>query len=205
MNRLSAVLGGGQFVKMMKLGEIAFYPKERIGAEFLNAQNYIGVENLLQNKQGKIDSISVPKSGNSIHYKIYDCLIGNIRPYLKKIWFSNNEGGTNGDVLLVRIKDEFKERLEAKFLYHNLASDKFFTYHNNNAKGAKMPRGDKKAIFNFQIPIPPLKVQQEVVDILDRFDKLTNDISEGIPAEINARKKQYEYYREQLLTFKEAK
>ena len=54
-----------------------------------------------------------------------------------------------------------------------------------------------------KIAIPPLEEQQRIVSILDRFDKLCNDISEGLPAEINARQKQYEYYRDKLLTFKE--
>jgi len=52
------------------------------------------------------------------------------------------------------------------------------------------------------ISLPSLEEQQRIVDILDRFDKLCNDISEGLPAEIEARQKQYEYYREKLLTFK---
>ncbi len=56
---------------------------------------------------------------------------------------------------------------------------------------------------NIQIPVPPLEVQHEIVDILDRFDALVNDLSDGLPAEINARRKQYEYYRDRLLTFKE--
>ena len=52
------------------------------------------------------------------------------------------------------------------------------------------------------ISLPPLEEQQRIVDILDRFDRLCNDISEGLPAEIEARQKQYEYYREKLLSFK---
>ena len=55
------------------------------------------------------------------------------------------------------------------------------------------------------IPLPPLEEQRRIVDILDRFDKLCNDISEGLPAEIEARQKQYEYFREKLLTFKKYK
>ena len=55
------------------------------------------------------------------------------------------------------------------------------------------------------IPVPPLEVQQRIVDILDRFDTLCNDISSGLPAEIEMRQKQYEYYRDKLLTFKELK
>ena len=59
-----------------------------------------------------------------------------------------------------------------------------------------------KMINEFVIPVPPLEKQQEIVSILDRFDSLCNDISEGLPAEIEARKKQYEYYRDKLLSFK---
>ncbi|MFA4717623.1 restriction endonuclease subunit S, partial [Helicobacter pylori] len=59
-----------------------------------------------------------------------------------------------------------------------------------------------KDLQNFLIPIPPLEIQQEIVKILDQFSLLTTDLLAGIPAEIKARKKQYEYYREKLLTFK---
>lgn len=55
----------------------------------------------------------------------------------------------------------------------------------------------------FPVPIPPIIVQQRIVDILDRFDALCNDLTSGLPAEIAARQKQYEYYRDKLLTFKE--
>ncbi|MCY3879291.1 MAG: restriction endonuclease subunit S [Rhodobacteraceae bacterium] len=56
----------------------------------------------------------------------------------------------------------------------------------------------------FRIPVPPHEVQQEIVAILDKFDALVNDLSDGLPAEIAARRKQYEHYRDKLLTFKEA-
>ena len=55
------------------------------------------------------------------------------------------------------------------------------------------------------IPVPPIDEQERIVSILDRFDKLCNDISEGLPAEIEARRKQYEYYRDKLLSFEEMK
>ena len=55
----------------------------------------------------------------------------------------------------------------------------------------------------FPIPVPPLAVQQAIVDILDRFDALTSDLTQGLPAEIAARQRQYEYYRDHLLTFRE--
>ena len=57
------------------------------------------------------------------------------------------------------------------------------------------------SIENLSFPLPPIKEQERIVSILDRFDKLCNDISEGLPAEIEARRKQYEYYRDKLLSF----
>jgi len=60
----------------------------------------------------------------------------------------------------------------------------------------------KKVVEKLQLPIPPLSKQKEIVAILDKFDALVNDISTGLPAEIAARKKQYEYYRNQLLEFR---
>ncbi|WP_070429418.1 restriction endonuclease subunit S [Corynebacterium sp. HMSC14B06] len=62
---------------------------------------------------------------------------------------------------------------------------------------------NSKIIKNFRIPIPPLEEQQRIVNILDKFDALVNDLTSGLPAEIEARRQQYEYYRDQLLTFKE--
>ena len=56
-------------------------------------------------------------------------------------------------------------------------------------------------IRKFFVPIPPLDVQQRIVDVLDNFEKICTDLKIGLPAEINARQKQYEYYRDKLLTF----
>ena len=58
-------------------------------------------------------------------------------------------------------------------------------------------------MVNYPIPVPSLEEQQKIVDILDKFYALTTDITAGLPAEIEARRKQYEYYRDQLLTFKQ--
>ena len=193
-------LGGARFdVKWMKLGEISMYAKERIDGNLLSTENYVGVENLLKDKGGKTSSSSVP-CGNAIKFKPGDILIGNIRPYLKKIWLANIIGGTNGDVLCIRVSRN--DLVSSDYLYKCLSSDSFFNYDNSHAKGGKMPRGDKKAVMEYSIPIPPLEEQKRIVSILDRFEALTTDLQSGLPAEIEARRKQYEYYREQLLTFK---
>lgn len=64
-----------------------------------------------------------------------------------------------------------------------------------------MPRGDKNAILAYNVPVPSMEEQERIVSILDRFEALTNDLQNGLPAEIEARRQQYEYYRNKLLTF----
>ena len=189
-------------VEWKTLGEVGEYSNKRISATDMNTEIYVGVDNLLPNKQGKTISSYVPTTGNLTMYQENDILVGNIRPYLKKIWRATNKGGTNGDVLVIRINEKNKYKLSSEYLYYLISSDDFFNYNMQFAKGAKMPRGDKSAIMKYKIPIPPLSEQERIVTILDKFDKLVNDISEGLPAEINARRKQYEYYREKLLNFK---
>ncbi len=185
-------------VEWKKLGEVAEYSSRKVNAIALSKHNYIGVDNLLQNKAGKKDSNYVPTDGNFTAYTIGDVLIGNIRPYLKKIWLANQDGGTNGDVLVIHTTDK---SVDAEYLYQVLADDKFFVYNMQYAKGAKMPRGNKQKIMDYLIPIPPLHVQQRIVSLLDKFHTLTTSISEGLPREIELRKQQYAYYRDQLLSF----
>ena len=181
--------------------DIAEYAKERISNNELTVENYISVENLLQDRAGKRNAEKIPTECNLIKFNCRDILVGNIRPYLKKIWFSDCVGGTNGDVLVIRSKNV--DVAYPKFLYYILAADEFFEYDNQNSKGAKMPRGNKDAVMSYKFYLPTVEKQKKIVNILDRFDTLCNDISEGLPAEIEARQKQYEYYREKLLNFKE--
>jgi type I restriction enzyme, S subunit len=188
----------------MAMASIAKYSDTRIGADDLDNDNYVGVDNILQNRAGKTSSNYVPQTGKFTCYKQEDILLGNIRPYLKKIWHADRQGGTNGDVLVVRVRDEEKETINSRYLYQILADDKFFDYSMQHAKGAKMPRGNKAAIMNYTIPVPPLEEQERIVSILDKFDALVNDLSSGLPAEIAARRQQYEHYRDRLLTFHEA-
>ncbi|KLS02686.1 type I restriction endonuclease subunit S [Neisseria gonorrhoeae SK22871] len=183
------------------LGEVAEYSKNRICSDKLNEHNYVGVDNLLQNREGKKLSGYVLSEGKMTEYIVNDILIGNIRPYLKKIWQADCTGGTNGDVLVIRVTDE---KVNPKYLYQVLADDKFFAFNMKHAKGAKMPRGSKAAIMQYKIPIPPLPEQEKIVAILGKFDTLTHSVSEGLPHEIALRRKQYEYYREQLLAFPKA-
>jgi len=182
-------------VEHMTLGDVAQYAKSRTSSEDITESNYVGVENLLQNTAGRVDSSAVPSHSALIEYRVGDVLIGNIRPYLRKAWLADRAGGTNGDVLVVRIRPAYRESILARFLYYLLSSDAFFAYDMQHAKGAKMPRGDKAAILRYGIPVPPLEVQREIVRVLDAFTELE--------AELEARRRQYAYYRDALLTFPE--
>lgn len=186
-------------VEWKALGEVAYYVRDRIETKNVPVDNYVGVENLLQDRAGRRVADSLPNVHTSIAFTHNDILIGNIRPYLKKIWMANCSGGTNGDVLTIRLNEG--EKILHRYLYYTLSSNQFFHYDVTYSKGTKMPRGDKGAVMKYCIPIPPLEVQQKIVSILDRFDALCNDLTNGLPAEIAARKKQYEYYRDKLLTF----
>lgn len=190
---------GGQEVEWKKMSEVSFYPKTRIDASELSDNSYIGVENLLKDKLGRTD-FTVKPEGSVIQFIEKDILIGNIRPYLRKIWKSDCKGGTNGDVLCIRVKEP--SEVSPDYLFHILSSEKFFLYDIKKSKGAKMPRGDKAAVMNFEIPIPSLEEQHSIVSILDRFESLTTSLQSGLPAEIAARRQQYEHYRDKLLTFK---
>lgn len=89
-------------------------------------------------------------------------------------------------------------KLNNKFLfycYQNTQWDKYVS------KGGTITRLYNDNLRKVKIPLPPLEVQNDIVELLDKFDTLTNDLTSGIPAEIEARKKQYEYYRERLLSF----
>ena len=90
-----------------------------------------------------------------------------------------------------------------KFLYYFLKTKQSFI--NSNVRNASIPRLSNSVVENIIFPIVPLKIQNEIVKILDSFSYLVTSISEGIPAEMKVRRQQYEYYRNKLLTFEELK
>lgn len=132
---------------MSKLSDFAYYVDDRISNDSLTIENYIGVDNLIANRGGVKISNYLPTEGSSIKFRKNDILIGNIRPYFKKIWLATFDGGCSADVLCIRpVKKEL-----AQYLYACLSQDQFFDYDMAGAKGSKMPRGDKKHIMNFPV------------------------------------------------------
>lgn len=90
-------------------------------------------------------------------------------------------------------------KLDSRYLYHFLSSMKI------ESKSSSVPNMNASEIKKIRIPVPDLNIQIRMVHVLDTFYRITTDLASGLPAEIEARKKQYEYYRDKLLTFKELK
>ena len=95
------------------------------------------------------------------------------------------------------------DRVESRYVVYALQSLSSEVLHQVRRTGGSVSSLDSKKLANFEIPVPPLDEQRRIADILDKFDALVNDLSVGLPAELAARRKQYEYYRDRLLTFKE--
>lgn len=94
------------------------------------------------------------------------------------------------------------ENLDGRFLYYALQRQQAFV--KTKVRYASVPRLSRSVVESLIIPCPPIEDQKRIVAILDRFDALCNDLTSGLPAEIEARKKQYEYYWDKLLAFREA-
>ena len=101
---------------------------------------------------------------------------------------------------LIRLKVN-KKLVNPKFVYSCLNTTSYKSFILNKKSNSSKPNINAKQYSEFKIPVPPFAVQEHVVSILDKFDELINDISTGIPKEIELRQKEYEYYRERLLSF----
>lgn len=149
-----------------KLEDICFYVKEKVAVSDLNHMTYISTENMMSNKRGVTSAASLPGTIQTQEYKKNDVLVSNIRPYFKKIWLADTDGGCSNDVLVLRAK----ENIDARFLYYVLANDAFFSYATTTSKGTKMPRGDKKAIMQYEVPDFDSWQQKEIAGILGDID-----------------------------------
>ena len=151
--------------KEYKLGEVVIPVKDRIETSCLDSTSYISTENMLPDKAGVTLSSGVP-SGNAIMFKNEDILISNIRPYFKKIWRANRDGGCSADVICLRASNA----VDPLFLYYLLSQDLFFDYVMQGAKGTKMPRGDRNQIMHWPVLIPSKNDQHKIASILSALD-----------------------------------
>ena len=112
-------------------------------------------------------------------------------------WLGNEAVAVSGHTAIIHHDQN------PKYLSYYFHSSMFAAQKQKLAHGTKVIEVTPSKLGDIIIPLPSMEKQNQIVAILDRFDTLCNDISEGLPAEIEARQKQYEYYRDKLLTFKE--
>ena len=143
------------------------YVKGKVDVTILNKDTYISTENMIPNKGGITSASSLPTITQTQAFFAGDILVSNIRPYFKKIWFAECDGGCSNDVLVFRAKDGVNKR----FLYYVLADDAFFNYSMVTSKGTKMPRGDKVSIMKYEVPVFSYEEQRKIAGILEVLDK----------------------------------
>lgn len=175
----------------MTLADISTYVKERIDSDKITLEDYVTTDSLMQNKQGREIAQNLPPVICSLtRYQKGDVLVANIRPYLKKVWHADKDGGCSSDVLVFRVK----EGHSSDFLYALLMNDAFYAYAMLGAKGSKMPRGDKEQIMRYPIPILSSQEEENVgAMIVDISSKIA--ISRRINDNLEAMAKQlYDYW-----------
>ncbi len=110
-------------------------------------------------------------------------------------WLGKDEIAISGDAYI------FSHSENPKYIAYLLQTYRFLQFKRMNVSGTKVTRISGESLAKFIIPVPPLELQEKIVAILDKFEALTNDLQSGLPAEIEAVKERYEYYRNKLLTF----
>lgn len=172
--RISSVFKELEIVKEGRRGgvilvvkELAHIHNEKILLSAVPIGSYISTDNMLQDKAGVVAYDGIPTIDKVTSYKVNDILISNIRPYLKKIWKADKDGGCSNDVIVLRLDDD---RVHAQYLYYCLSQDAFFDYMMLGAKGVKMPRGDKKQMMNYSIPVPPLSEQERIIREIEGYE-----------------------------------
>ena len=105
-------------------------------------------------------------------------------------------------LLVQRVARIRSKQVNNRYIYHYIAC-RFPSYVEKKKTGGAIPHVSQKDIASFRVPIPSADVQNRIVNVLDNFEKICSDLNIGLPTEIEARQKQYEYYRDKLLTFAE--
>ena len=123
---------------------------------------------MLQNFQGISIANSIPDNINVTSFKEGDILISNIRPYLKKVWQADRNGGCSADVFVLKANNTICSDC---FLHYLIANDTFINFVMSGAKGVKMPRGDKKQMVTYNMGIPHIKEQNKISRLLDLLNK----------------------------------
>lgn len=154
-----------------KLGEVCEEVKDRTSSIGVVLSAYITTDNMLKDCAGVCEAENLPPKVTSlVKFRKGDVLLSNIRPYLKKVWLADRDGGASSDVIVFRA---CSKEIHPRYIWQALARDEFFNYSMLNVSGTKMPRGKREWIKQFEIPIPPLPEQKRIVAKIDAaFEKI---------------------------------
>lgn len=167
-----------------KLKDICTYRRDKVKVSSLGYDNYISTENMLPDKGGIVRAAGLPSSIMTQKFQKGDILVSNIRPYFKKIWMAEYDGGCSNDVLVFTANN-----IDPTFLYYLLSDDAFFAYSTATSKGTKMPRGDRIAIMDYNVPALDIGAQKRISNILRPLDSriwLNNRINDNLEQQAEA-------------------
>lgn len=150
-----------------RLKEISKFSKERLNSIELSCSNYVTTENMLQDYKGIVSATNLPTNTNVVKFSKGDVLLSNIRPYLKKVWYADKNGGCSADVFVFKALPI----CDSNFLHHVIANDRFIKFVMGGAKGVKMPRGDKEQMITYKVGLPCIEEQKKIANLLSLLDE----------------------------------
>ena len=150
-----------------RLKEISKFSKERLNSIELSCSNYVTTENMLQDYKGIVSATNLPTNTNVVKFSKGDVLLSNIRPYLKKVWYADRNGGCSADVFVFKALPI----CNSNFLHHVIANDRFIKFVMGGAKGVKMPRGDKEQMITYKVGFPCIEEQKKIANLLSLLDE----------------------------------
>ena len=122
---------------------------------------------MLQDYKGIVSATNLPTNTNVVKFSKGDVLLSNIRPYLKKVWYADKNGGCSADVFVFKALPI----CDSNFLHHVIANDRFIKFVMDGAKGVKMPRGDKEQMITYKVGLPCIEEQKKIANLLSILDE----------------------------------
>lgn len=192
-------------VEWKKLGEITKgkleYGSGTKAVIYDNRVRYIRITDIDENGNLKREKVSPKNIEEKFYLKSGDLLFARSGATVGKNYlYDGEENSAIFAGYLIRLRVDEKIAIP-KYVYYCVKTSIYRSFVNETMSIASQPNINAKQYSEYKILVPPIEVQEYVVSILDKFDKLVNDINEGLPKEIELRQKQYEYYRERLLNF----
>ena len=190
---ISQIIRGGNFQKkdFMDEGKPCIHYGQiytRYGSNVSSTFTYVSDEVFSKSKQAQPNDIIMAVTSENIE-DVCKCVV----------WCGNENVAVSGHTAIIH------HNINAKYLGYYFSTSHFYKDKTKLVHGTKVIEVTPSSLNEILIPLPNLNEQERIANLIENFDKLCNDITSGIPAEIKARKKQYEYYRDKILTFRDSK